>query len=62
MVLCIAALCDYELRHIDVKNTYLNATLPKEIYMVAPEGSGSPYWQLLKGLCYMRTTRIVVDR
>jgi hypothetical protein len=53
-VLCIATLNDYELRHIDVKNAYLNAPLQEEIYMIAPEGCGSKYWRLLKGLYGLR--------
>jgi hypothetical protein len=53
-ILCIATLNDYELRHIDVKTAYLNAPLQEEIYMVAPEGCGSKYWRLLKGLYGLR--------
>ena len=53
-VLCIATLHDFELCHIDVKNAYLNAPLQEEIYMVAPDGSGSKYWQLHKGLYGLR--------
>ena len=53
-ILCIATLNDYELRHIDVKNAYLNAPLQEEIYMVAPEGCGSRYWRLRKGLYGLR--------
>jgi hypothetical protein len=49
-ILCIAALHDFELRHINVKNTYLNAPLKEEIYMVTLKGSRSPYWHLHKGL------------
>lgn len=49
-ILCLAALHDFELRHVDVKNAYLNAPLEEEIYLVAPEGCGSPYWRLRKGL------------
>jgi hypothetical protein len=53
-ILCIATLHDFELRHIDVKNTYLNAPLHEEIYIVAPDGSGSKYWRLHKGLYGLR--------
>ena len=49
-VLCIAMLNNYELQHIDVKNTYLNAPLQEEIYMITPEGCRTKYWHLLKGL------------
>jgi hypothetical protein len=53
-VLCIATINDFELRHIDVKNAYLNAPLEEEIYLVAPEGSGAKYWRLRKGLYGLR--------
>ena len=53
-ILCIATLNDYKLRHIDMKNAYLNAPLQEEIYMVAPEGCGSRYWRLRKGLYGLR--------
>jgi hypothetical protein len=53
-VLCIATINDFELRHIDVKNAYLNAPLEEEIYLVAPEGSGAKYWHLRKGLYGLR--------
>jgi hypothetical protein len=38
---CMAALNDFELHHVDVKNAYLNALLNEEIYMIAPEGCGA---------------------
>lgn len=53
-LLCIATLNDFELRHIDVKNAYLNAPLEEEIYMIAPEGCKSQYWRLKKGLYGLR--------
>ena len=53
-VLCIATLKDYELRHIDVKNAYLNAPLQEDICMVAPESSGARFWRLNKGLYGLR--------
>ena len=53
-ILCIATLNDYELRHIDIKNAYLNAPLEEEIYLVAPEGCNSRYWRLRKGLYGLR--------
>ena len=53
-ILCIATLNDFELRHIDVKNAYLNAPLQEEIYMIAPDGCNSPYWRLRKGLYGLR--------
>ncbi len=49
-ILCIATLNNFELRHIDVKNAYLNAPLQEEIYMVVPKGCKSLYWRLQKGL------------
>ncbi len=33
-ILCIAALNDLELHHINIKNAYLNAPLDEEIYMI----------------------------
>ena len=49
-ILCIAALNNLELHHINVKNAYLNAPLKEEIYMVAPKKCSTRYWQLWKGL------------
>jgi hypothetical protein len=49
-----ATLNDFELRHINVKNVYLNAPLDEEIYMVAPKGCKSQYWRLCKGLYGLR--------
>jgi hypothetical protein len=45
---------NYELRHIDIKNAYLNAPLQEEIYIVTPDGSGSKYWCLHKSLYGLR--------
>ncbi len=45
-ILCIAALNDLKLCHINIKNAYLNAPLEEEIYMVVPEGCSTQYWQL----------------
>ena len=53
-VLCLATLYNFELRHVDVKNAYLNAPLQEEIYMIAPEGCSSKYWRLHKGLYGLR--------
>jgi hypothetical protein len=53
-VLCIATINNLELRHIDVKNAYLNGPLNEEIYLVAPEGSPAKYWRLHKGLYGLR--------
>ena len=53
-ILCIAALNNLELHHINVKNAYLNAPLKEEIYMVAPKECGARYWQLQKGLYGLR--------
>ncbi len=49
-ILCIAALNNLELCHIDVKNAYLNTPLEEEIYMVVPKECSARYWQLWKGL------------
>src|SRR5216684_4141097 len=53
-ILCIAALNNLELRHIDVKNAYLNTPLEEEIYMVAHEECSARYWRLRKGLYGLR--------
>ncbi len=53
-ILCIAAMNNFELRHVDVKSAYLNAPLEEEIYLVAPEGCTSKYWRLKKGLYGLR--------
>jgi hypothetical protein len=53
-ILSIAAVFNYELRHIDIKTTYLNGVLNEEIYLKHPNVIGSGYWLLLKalyGLC-----------
>jgi len=42
-ILCLAMLNDFELRYVDVKNTFLNAPLEEEIYLVAPKGCGATY-------------------
>ena len=42
MVLHIAALEDWELDQMDVKNAYLNGILEEEIYMAQPEGYKVP--------------------
>jgi len=56
-ILCITAMNDFELRHIDMKNAYLNAPLYKEIYLVMPKGYRAPYWHLCKGLYDLRQAR-----
>src|SRR5258708_8427135 len=48
-ILCIDTLNNLELRHINVKNAYLNAPLKEEIYMVMPEECGTRYWTLRNG-------------
>ena len=53
-ILCIATINDFELRHVGVKNAYLNAPLEEEIYLIAPEGCGAKYWRLRKGLYGLR--------
>lgn len=53
-VLCITTLNNLELRHLNIKNAYLNASLEEEIYMVAPKGCKTPYWRLHKGLYSLR--------
>jgi reverse transcriptase-like protein len=46
----MAALNDFKLHHIDVKNACLNALLDEKIYMIVPKGYSAQYWQLQKGL------------
>ena len=55
VVLANAAVNDWEIDHIDVKSTYLNAPLKKTMYMKMPCGVLKPgqegkACQLLKGL------------
>jgi len=50
LILCIAAINDFELQHIDIKNAYLNVPLDEEIYLIVPKGFGAPYWCLRKSL------------
>ena len=49
-ILCIAAIYDLELWHLDVKTAFLNGKLDKEIYLRKPEILGSGFWRLKKGL------------
>ena len=49
-VMCIAAIHDLELRHIDVKTAFLNGVLDEEIYVKKPEALGQGFWRLKKGL------------
>jgi hypothetical protein len=50
IILTIAAVKDWELRHIDVKTAFLNGELEEEIYMEKPSMLGKGYWRLRKGL------------
>jgi reverse transcriptase-like protein len=45
-ILYITTLNDFKLRHLNVKNVYLNIPLQEEIYMVASKGLQLHYWQL----------------
>jgi Reverse transcriptase (RNA-dependent DNA polymerase) len=70
-----AAHQDWEIKHIDVKSAYLNATLKEEIYIKPPRGVLKPGQQgkvlkLLKGLYglkqagqgwYMEMSRVFVN-
>ena len=38
ILLAIDAHCDYEIRKMDVKTTFLNGNLTKEVHMTQPEG------------------------
>jgi hypothetical protein len=50
LVLCLAAIHDWELRHIDIKTAFLNGTLKEDIYLRRPEILGPGYWHLMKAL------------
>jgi hypothetical protein len=53
-ILCLAALHDWELRHIDIKSAYLNGVLKEEVYLKRPEIVGPGYWRLFKALYGLR--------
>jgi Reverse transcriptase (RNA-dependent DNA polymerase). len=53
-VICVAAILDWELRHIDIKTAYLNGKLNEEIYLKRPEILGPGYWRLLRALYGLR--------
>jgi Reverse transcriptase (RNA-dependent DNA polymerase) len=50
VVLTIAAMMDWSLHHIDIKTAFLNGPLDEELYMRKPDGLGTGFWHLLKGL------------
>ena len=54
LLLSVAAMNDWELRHIDIKSAYLNGTLKEEIYLKRPEILGPGYWLLKKALYGLR--------
>ena len=74
MVLANTAHQDWEIEHVDVKSSYLNAPLKETIYMKAPRGVLKPgeegkVLRLLKGLYglkqagrgwYMEMTRVFI--
>ena len=41
-MLAIVALYDYEIWQMDVKTTFLNGLIKKELYMIQPEGFVNP--------------------
>ena len=49
-VLCIVAVQDLELQHIDIKTAYLHRILKEEIYLQEPSIIGNGYWLLHKAL------------
>ena len=50
----IAALYDWEIKHINIKTAFLNGPLEEELYMRKPEILGPGYWKLEKGLYGLR--------
>jgi hypothetical protein len=42
VLLAIAAYFDYEIWHMDVKNTFLNGNIEEELYMIQLEGFIDP--------------------
>jgi hypothetical protein len=53
-ILSVAAMNDWEIRHIDIKTAYLNGVLNEEIYLKRPSILGSGYWLLRKALYGLR--------
>ena len=76
VVLANAAHQDWEVEHVDVKSTYLNAPLKEEIYMKPPRGVLKPgqegkVLKLLKGLYglkqagrgwYMEMSKVLINK
>jgi hypothetical protein len=56
-ILSIAAMKNWELRHIDIKSAYLNGVLKEEIYLKRPDILGPGFWRLLKALYGLRQSR-----
>ena len=50
LLLSLAAIHDWELRHIDIKTAYLNGVLKEDIYMQHPEILRPGFWHLLKAI------------
>jgi hypothetical protein len=50
IILTLAAINDWDLRHVDIKTAFLNGQLDEEIYMEKPSMLGKGFWRLRKGL------------
>jgi hypothetical protein len=53
-LLSVAAICDWELCHLDIKTAFLNRELEEELYLRKPKIFGEGYWRLKKGLYGLR--------
>lgn len=53
-LLALAAVRDYEIRHLDIKTAFLNGDLEEEIYLRKPPIFGPGFWRLRKGLYGLR--------
>jgi hypothetical protein len=53
-LLSVAAVHDFEIRHLDIKTAFLNGELDEEIYLLKPKILGGGFWLLLKGLYGLR--------
>ena len=63
-ILSLAAKLNLEAHHLDIKTTFLNGSLDKEIYMKAPEGSTgwNGMWKLLKFLYRLKQASYIWNK